>query len=85
MPLPVPRVGNPPALGKLAAAAHAAILDDGTVDRGIRVAVLFDLEGAHDPKVAFISICQNEEMNGPQLVSSATLQLGRAMPLDAFC
>lgn len=84
MSLPRPRAGSPPALGRLTAAAYAAILDDRTIDQDIRVAVLFDLENSQDPKAAFVSICQNEELTGPQLHSPATLQVGRAMPLDAF-
>ena len=37
-------VGDPPVVAKITSAAHAAIMDDRTVDREVRVAVLFDLE-----------------------------------------
>ncbi|MCQ2002873.1 hypothetical protein [Rhizobium sp. NRK18] len=81
--LPAPRAGDPPPSNKLSDKAHSAIFDDGTVDRQVRVAVIFDLEASPDLGRLFGDMCDGESLLGPALPSGGII-LGRAMTLHAF-
>lgn len=84
MPLPSPLDDNPPPPNKLTGSAHAAILDDTSVDLKIRIAVLHELENATDVRTAFETICFGEELCGPEWDSGSETEIGRAMALAAF-
>ena len=71
----------------MTANAHAAILDDGSVDRPVRVAVLSDLEDlvdASDRAALFEFFCEGEAIRGPRVGSVDTIAAGHAMTLDDF-
>lgn len=76
-------LGVAPLPSKLNPGAHAAILDDASIELGIRIAVLVDLEIALEPGLAFETICKEEELRGSP-APTLDLVVGRAMTLASF-
>lgn len=84
MPLPPPRSGDPPLQRNLTSAARAAILDDASIERQVRVAVLYELEEAASAITKFEEICDGETFGGASVWDGDTLKTGRTMTLAAF-
>jgi hypothetical protein len=80
LPLPSPIVGSPPQTKKLSGKAHLAIWDDDSIDEGVRIAVLSELEACADPDGAFKDLANGEIFLGRTVSPADFGYCARAIP-----
>lgn len=84
MPLPAATRGRYPPQRQLSRAQYDAILDDTSIKKGIRLAVLRALEKSADAQGDFEYICDGEQLDGQPVSFSDSDQVGRAISKSNF-